>query len=168
MLRIKPIGSKLWLFNYYRPFTKKRANISFGTYPEETLAEAREKRAEARKLLANDIDPKEDRDTKERAQKSLLSDTFEIIAVNWYELKAKKVMPETGQRIWNFIENHLLHDLGKYPISRVTTPQVIEVLKPIASKDSLELVRRLCQRINEIMNHAVNAEIGRASCRERV
>ncbi|MFT5003194.1 MAG: hypothetical protein ACI952_001542, partial [Flavobacteriales bacterium] len=156
MLRIKPTGSKLWLFNYYRPFIKKRANISFGTYPETTLAEAREKRAEARKLLASDIDPKEDRDTKEVTQKQILSHTFENVAASWYELKAKKVTPDTGGRIWNSIENHLLHDLGKYPISRITAPQVIEVLKPIAIKGSLELVRRLCQRINEIMNHAVN------------
>ena len=156
MLRVKPIGSKLWLFNYYRPFNKKRANISLGAYPEVTLAEARKKRAEARKLIANDIDPKEDRDNRNREQKALLADTFEKVALDWYELKAKKVTPETGQRIWNSIKNHLLHDLGKYPLSRITAPQVIEVLKPIASKDSLELVRRLCQRINEIMTHAVN------------
>jgi len=73
MLRIKPTGSKLWLFNYYHPFIKKRANISFGTYPETTLAEAREKRADARKLLDSDIDPKEHRDAKEITQKNTLS-----------------------------------------------------------------------------------------------
>jgi integrase len=78
------------------------------------------------------------------------------VAASWFQIKAKKVTPDTGGRIWNSIENHLLHDLGKYPISRIKAPQVIEVLKPIAIKGSLELVRRLCQRINEIMNHAVN------------
>jgi integrase len=155
-LRIKPNGSKLWLLNYYRPYTKKRANLGLGSYPEVTLAEARKKRAEARKLLASDIDPKEDRDTKNLAQKNLLSNTFESVAASWFQIKAKKVTPDTGGRIWNSIENHLLHDLGKYPISRIKAPQVIEVLKPIAIKGSLELVRRLCQRINEIMNHAVN------------
>ena len=58
MLRVKPNGSKLWLFNYYRPFSKKRANISFGQYPEVTLAEARNKRADARALISKDIVPK--------------------------------------------------------------------------------------------------------------
>ncbi|WP_057833133.1 integrase arm-type DNA-binding domain-containing protein [Colwellia sp. TT2012] len=48
MLRIKPSGSKIWLFNYYRPFTKKRSNLGFDQYPDVTLAKAREKRAEAR------------------------------------------------------------------------------------------------------------------------
>ena len=58
MLRVKPTGSKFWLFNYYRPYTKKRTNFSFGIYPDISLAEARKKRDEARSLLAKDIDPK--------------------------------------------------------------------------------------------------------------
>lgn len=156
MLRIKPNGSKLWLFNYYRPFTKKRLNISFGIYPAVSLAEARTKRTTARELLAKDIDPKEQRDSHAVVQKEILSNTLKTVALDWYALKANKVTPETGKRIWNSIETHLLYDLGKYPISKITAPQTIEVLKPIANKGSLELVRRLCQRLNEIMNHAVN------------
>ena len=61
-LRIKPTGSKLWLFNYYRPISRKRANLSLGKYPALTLAKARAKAIEARELLANGIDPKEHRD----------------------------------------------------------------------------------------------------------
>jgi hypothetical protein len=57
MLRVKPNGSKLWLFNDYRPFSKKRANISFDQYSGVTLAEARNKRAGARALISKDIDP---------------------------------------------------------------------------------------------------------------
>jgi hypothetical protein len=56
-LRVKPNGSKLWLFNYQRPIIKKRANLSFGRYPDVTLAQAREIRREARSLLAQEIDP---------------------------------------------------------------------------------------------------------------
>jgi Arm DNA-binding domain len=57
-LRVKLNGSKLWLFNYYRPSDKKRSNISFGAYPDVTLSAARERRREARALLAQGIDPK--------------------------------------------------------------------------------------------------------------
>ena len=56
-LRVKPNGSKLWIFNYIKPATKKRANISFGVYPDLSLKEARIKRKEAREMLALDIDP---------------------------------------------------------------------------------------------------------------
>lgn len=60
MLRVKPNGSKIWLFNYFRPFTKKRANLSFGLYPDLSLSDARTKRQEARTLLAKDIDTNSD------------------------------------------------------------------------------------------------------------
>ena len=56
-LRIKPNGSKLWLLDYRRPYTKKRTSLSFGSYPDVSLAEARKKRAEAKELLAQDVDP---------------------------------------------------------------------------------------------------------------
>lgn len=156
MLRVKPNGSRLWIFNYLRPFTKKRMNISFGIYPAVTLAAARTKRAAARELLAQSIDPKEHRDTHASEQRGQLTSTLTKVAQSWYALKANKVTPKTGQRIWASIENHLLSDLGKYPISKLTAPITIEVLQPIASNGGLELVRRLCQRLNEIMNHAVN------------
>lgn len=58
-LRIMPAGSKLWLFNYQRPYTKGRTNLGFGVYPDVSLAEVRSRRAQARELLAQNIDPKE-------------------------------------------------------------------------------------------------------------
>ena len=65
-LRVKPNGSKFWLFDYRRPYTKVRTSLSFGAYPEVSLADARQKRTEARALLAKDIDPKEHRDERAR------------------------------------------------------------------------------------------------------
>ncbi len=58
-LRIKPNGSKLWLFNYYHPYTKKRSNLSLGSYKDVPLATARERRKEYRELLVQQIDPKD-------------------------------------------------------------------------------------------------------------
>ncbi|MBN4075624.1 integrase arm-type DNA-binding domain-containing protein [Gammaproteobacteria bacterium AH-315-E17] len=63
-LRVKPIGSKLWIFNYSRPISKKRANLGLGSYPELSLSEARLKAQELRNVLANDIDPQEYRQEK--------------------------------------------------------------------------------------------------------
>ncbi|MEV3819072.1 Arm DNA-binding domain-containing protein [Aeromonas salmonicida] len=58
-LRVKPNGGKRWVFKYQRPADKKRTNMGFGTYPEVSLAAARERRREARALLAQSIDPKQ-------------------------------------------------------------------------------------------------------------
>ncbi len=60
-LRVKPNGSKHWLLNYYRPNSRKRANLSLGKYPDLPLAKARKVTLEAKELLAEGIDPQEKR-----------------------------------------------------------------------------------------------------------
>jgi integrase len=158
MLRVKPNGGKQWIFNYYRPFNNKRANISLGTFPEITLAEARAKRAEARELLAKKIDPKEDRDKKAQLEAEANSNTFKYIAMRFYEIKKTSLNPTNAKKVWRSIELHLFPELGDIPISRLEAPKVINTLRPLADK-SLETVKRLCQRINEIMIYAVNTGI---------
>lgn len=76
-LRIKPNGSKIWLFNYTHPYTNKRTNISFGCYPDVSLAQARQEREKARGLLAQDIDPKMYRDDQRDKRKAELKAEFE-------------------------------------------------------------------------------------------
>ncbi len=61
-LKIKPTGSKSWVFEYSRPYTKRRTSLSFGTYPAISLSEARILRGESQSLLAKKIDPKVYRD----------------------------------------------------------------------------------------------------------
>ncbi|MGV7818868.1 integrase arm-type DNA-binding domain-containing protein, partial [Mycobacterium kansasii] len=63
---------KFWRFDYSRPFTKKRNTLSFGPYPEVSLAEARQKREDARSLIAQDIDPHEEK--KRIIQEHILSE----------------------------------------------------------------------------------------------
>jgi len=155
-LRIKPNGSKYWVFNYSRPYTKKRANIGFGTFPDTTLAEARSKRQTARTLLAQDIDPKEHRDQQTQQQRQALDDTFEHIAKQWFEIKKSTVTPNYADDIWRSLKLHLFPTLGKLPLHKLSAPKAIDALKPIAAKGSLETVKRLSQRLNEVMLYAVN------------
>ena len=155
-LRIKPNGTKQWLFNYEKPYKKTRTNISFGTYPEVTLNDARDKRKEARALLAKDIDPKEERDSKQRDLEKDHAQTLEHVAARWFEVKKSKVTPAYAEDIWRSLTLHIFPRLGKLPISKLTAPETINALKPIAAKGNLETIKRLCQRINEIMTHALN------------
>ncbi len=156
-LRIKPNGSKLWILNYYRPYTKKRTSLSLGTYPAVTLAEARKKRTAAKELLAKDIDPKEHRDETSRLNEIAHSNTLENIAAHWLEVKKTTVSTDHANDSWRSLELHIFPTLGKVPIHKITAIKAIETIKPIAAKGSLETVKRLCQRLNEIMIHAVNA-----------
>ncbi len=158
-LRVKPNGSKLWLFDYYRPFTKVRTCLSFGSYPEVSIADARSKRKFARELLAKDIDPKEHRDENDLKKEREHANTLEHIAAQWLEVKKTSISTEHANDTWRSLELHIFPSLGKLPIHKVSAVKTIDTMKPIAAKGSLETVKRLCQRLNEIMIFAVNTGI---------
>ena len=158
-LRVKPNGSKLWLFDYIRPYTKKRTSLSFGSYPALSLADARNKRNEARELLAKDIDPKEHRDETSRLKNIAHNNTLEHIAAKWLEVKKNTVSENHAIDTWRSLELHIFPNLGKVPIHKITAIKTIDIIEPIATKGSLETVKRLCQRLNEIMVYAVNTGI---------
>ena len=158
-LRVKPNGSKLWIFNYYRPYTKKRTSLSLGTYPTVTLAEARKRRSQANELLAKNVDPKEHREEQSRISENALNNTLEYIAVQWLEVKKADISADHATDTWRSLELHIFPDLGKVPIHKITAIKAIDTLKPVAAKGSLETIKRLCQRLNEIMVYAVNTGI---------
>jgi len=158
-LRIKPNGSKLWLLDYKRPYTKKRTSLSFGSYPETSIAEARKKRTQAKELLAKDIDPQEYRDEQSRISEKAHNNTLEYIATQWLEVKKADISLDHAADTWRSLELHIFPTLGKVPIHKITAIKAIDAIKPIAAKGSLETVKRICQRLNEIMIHAVNSGI---------
>jgi len=155
-LRVKPNGSKLWIFTYYRPYTKKRTSLSLGTYPAITLAVARKRRAEANELLAKSVDPKEYRDEKNRTSEKAHNNTLEYIAAQWLEVKRTDISIDHATDTWRSLELHIFPNLRKMPVHKITATKTIDTLKPIAAKGNLETIKRLCQRLNEIMVYAVN------------
>ncbi|MFQ2893464.1 integrase domain-containing protein [Aeromonas caviae] len=158
-LRVKTNGAKLWVFNYYRPGNKKRANIGFGAYPDVTLAAARERRREARALLAQDIDPQlyqQEQTAIAQAEQEANANTFEQMASKWLALKRHEVTKAYADDSWRSLEMYVLPFIGSMPISQIRAPKVIELLRPLEADGKLETVRRLCQRINEILDYSVN------------
>ena len=158
-LRVKPNGSKLWLFDYRQPFTKKRKSISFGSFPELSLAQARAKRSSAKNLLAQEIDPQEHREEQKRTSAIAHANTLEHIASKWLHVKKATVSKDHAEDTWRSLELHIFPDLGKLPIHKISAVKTIDTIQPIAAKGSLETVKRLCQRLNEIMIYTVNAGI---------
>ncbi len=135
---------------------KKRTCLSFGSFPEVSLAEARGKRNAARELLIKDIDPKEHREETNRLNETAHSNTLEHIAARWLEVKKTKISIDHVKDTWRSLELHVFPSLGKVPIHKITAVKAIDIINPIAAKGSLETVKRLCQRLNEIMIYAVN------------
>ena len=159
LLRIKPNGSKLWIFNYTRPHTKKRANIGLGPYPALSLAKARDARKQYRSLLIDDIDPSEHRTEQLQQSQDAHALTLERVAAKWFEVKKASVTEAYSEDIYRSLQLHIYPHLGSKPLHLLKATQAIDVLKPIAAKGSMETVKRLCQRLNEIMVFAVNTGI---------
>ena len=155
-LRIKPNGSKNWVFNYTHPISNKRTNIGFGIYPTVTIADAREKRLNARSLIAKGIDPKSHKEEIIKQKQEALSNTLFKVAEKWIDVKKTSVSNGYAQDVWRSLELHIFPIIGKYPLTEITAPLVITTMTPLTSKGNLETVKRLSQRLNEIMTYAVN------------
>jgi len=156
-MRVRSNGSKLWNFNYRHPVTKKRINMGLGTFPEVSLALARKGSIAAREILAKGLDPKEQRDAVLQAKQAETEHTFQNVATSWYELKKDAVTPAYAEDIWRSLTLHVFPDLATTQISAISAPQVINLLRPLETKGSLETVKRLSQRLNEIMTYGVNS-----------
>ncbi|ENS1423599.1 tyrosine-type recombinase/integrase [Vibrio cholerae] len=162
-LRIKPNGSKQWIFNYYKPITGKRANLSLGKYPDLSLANARKNAMAVRELLAQGIDPQEERKRQELVHKEIYEHTFAKVSEDWFNLKKHEVTPDYAVDIWRSLELHVFPQIANSPVKDINAPLVIDLLRPIEAKGSLETVKRLSQRLNEIMNYAANCDLVKAN-----
>lgn len=154
-LRIKPNGSKLWIFNYYRPYSKKRANIGFGQYPALSIADVRKLRLNARELLAKNIDPKTHRDEQFQQAKNAIDNTFNNYVEKWREIKTAELKEPTIRRAYQTLAKHALPVLKDYPIDQVKPKQVLAIMNPIIAEGKHETVKRLCSFLNQIMRLAV-------------
>ncbi|CRM08121.1 Prophage CP4-57 integrase [Pseudomonas sp. 31 R 17] len=156
-LRVRVNRSMQWNFNYRHPVTKNRINMALGSYPEVSLAQARKKTVEARELLAQGIDPKAQRNELQEAKRAETEHTFENVAIAWFELKKDSVTPAYAEDIWRSLTLHVFPSMKSTPLSEVSAPMVIKLLRPIEAKGSLETVKRVSQRLNEIMTYGVNS-----------
>lgn len=162
-LRVLPSGSKQWQLNYYRPTNGKRANFNLGRHPEINLAQARKNALLAKELIAQGIDPQEDQKRKQQEYKEVHEHTFVNVTNEWFGIKKDSVTPDYATDIWRSLELHIFPYLAETPVKDITAPLVIELLKPIEAKGSLETVKRLSQRLNEVMNFATNCGLVQAN-----
>ena len=158
-LRIKPSGYKVWIFNYYRPYTKRRAVCTIGGYPAISLSDARSIRHDYHKLLAQNIDPSTHKTEQAQQKRNLLENTFESVALEWFNVKKNKVSPDYGQDILRSLEIHVFPYIGSLPINEIRNKTAKDTLKQLEAKGSLETVKRLCQRLNEVMSYATRNDI---------
>lgn len=155
-LMVKTSGKKLWRFRYQRPTTKQRTMIGLGAFPALSLAEARSLRAQYLSLLARGIDPQTQAEQVAEQQQIAIESIFSNVASNWFAMKRNSVTPDYAKDIWRSLEKDIFPAIGKIPVQEIKARILVEALEPIKARGALETVRRLVQRINEIMIYAVN------------
>ena len=155
-LLIKSSGSKLWQFRYYRPLTKQRTKQSFGAYPAVSLSDARKLRAESKVLLAKDIDPQEYQKEQARNSQEAKTNTFLLVAERWWNVKKASVTEDYAEDIWRSLERDVFPAIGDISVTEIKAHTLVKAVQPVQARGALETVRRLCQRINEVMIYAQN------------
>jgi len=136
-------------------FGGKRKTLALGVYPEVKLTEARDKRDDARKLIANDIDPSQAR----KVQKSILieqtENSFEAVAREWHAKYSHGWAESHAKKIIRRFELYIFPWLGSRPISDITPPELLAVLRRVESKGILETAHRAQQNCSQVFRYAI-------------
>lgn len=152
-LLIHPNGSKYWRFRFR--FGGKQHLMAFGVYPETSLANARQKREEARRLVAAGVDPREHkRAVKEEQAKEVI--TFESVARDWHASNQKWSESHSG-RVLKSLEDNLFDAIGKRNIAELKTRDLLIPIKAVEMSGRLEVAARLQQQTTAIMRFAVQS-----------
>lgn len=155
-LLVKTSGKKLWRFRNQRPVSGSRTNLSLGSYPALTLAAARQIRDQHLSALAQGMDPQQQQEQASEQRQIELDSIFSTVAANWFQLKSKNVTEDYAKDIWRSLDKDVFPAIGSIPVQEIKARTIVEALEPIKARGALETVRRLVQRVNEIMIYAVN------------
>lgn len=152
-LLVHPNGSKYWRHKYR--YEGKEKLLAHGTYPDTSLKEARERRDAARKLLADGIDPTEHKKAHKNAREERAANSFEVIAREWFTKNQNTWVPSHADKILARLENDVFPWLGGKPIAEITAPQVLEVLRRIESRGTIDTAHRAKGNISQVMRYAI-------------
>ncbi|HDZ2194310.1 TPA: tyrosine-type recombinase/integrase, partial [Klebsiella pneumoniae] len=152
-LLIEPNGSKSWRFRYR--YAGKPKMISLGVYPTITLADARSRRDDARKLVAEGKNPSEVRKEQKIALQTESENAFEKIATEWHQMKSAKWSAGYASDIMEAFQNDIFPYVGTRPIGEIKPLELLNVLRKIEKRGALEKMRKVRQRCSEVFRYAI-------------
>jgi integrase len=144
---------KYWRMNYR--FGGKQKTLAIGVYPTITLAAARERREDARKLLANDTDPGIVKAVTKQAKQQAAENTFEAVAREWYAKKLPTWAPATASKVKRYLEKDIFPWLGNRPIKDLGAPDLLATVRRVESRGALELAHRIREYSGQVFRYAV-------------
>lgn len=152
-LLVNLIG-KYWRYNYR--FLGKSKTLALGIYPDVSLARAREKHAEARKLLADGTDPGERRKETKQAALVAMANSFEAVAREWHAMKLKKKWTQsTADKTMTQLEAYVFPEIGHLPIANVKASQILAMLRKVEARGIAYTAVRLREVCGQIFRYGV-------------
>jgi len=152
-LEVSPNGGKWWRLKYR--FVGKEKRLSLGVYPDVGLKEARDRRDDARKLLANDIDPSENRKAQKAAKVGRAANSFEVVAREWFEKHSANWSKNHADRTIRRLERDIFPWIGGTAIAEITAPQLLDTVRRIEKRGALETAHRALGNCGQVFRYAV-------------
>lgn len=146
-------AGKYWRMDYR--FGGKRKTLALGVYPNVTLARAREKHADARKLLADGTDPSTARKDAKQAEKVAKSNSFEAVAREWHGGKSKKWAKVTADKALTHLEAYVFPEIGPLPVAEMKASQLLAMLRKIEGQGIAYTATRLREMCGQVFRYAI-------------
>ena len=151
-IEVAPTGGKWWRLKYRIGGKEKR--LSLGVYPDVSLKDARDRRDDARKLLAQRIDPSERRKADKRAAADRSANDFELVAREWFSKHSKNWAPNHSDRIMRRLERDVFPHIGKRAISEITVPELLAVVRRVEGR-TLDTAHRALRSCGQILRYGI-------------
>lgn len=155
-LEVAPSGGKWWRFKYRLAGKEKR--LSLGTYPDTSLADARDRHAQARRLVAQGIDPSSHRKAEKAAGLERAANSFEVVAREWLAVKRHEWTEKQHAKEQARLEKHAFPFIGKEPVGSLGVRDVRPLIERPAKAGHLEQAHRLRYQLSRVFQFAVATE----------
>ena len=152
-LLITPKGSKYWRFKYR--FNGKEKLLALGVYKDTSLVEARERRNEARSMLAKKLDPGLAKKKQKQTAQLLAQNSFELIARDWFSKFSIKWTEKHAARTLRMLEKELFPWIGHQPITEISAPMLLTTLRRIENRGAIETAHRAHQISGKVFRYAI-------------
>ncbi len=152
-LLVQPTGGKLWRLKYR--IDGKEKLLALGVYPDVGLKDARAARDEARRLLADGIDPAEHRKAHKNARADSAANSFESVAREWFTKLLPTWTPDHADKIIKRLERDVFPWIGSKPIADLNAPTVLTTIRRIETRGRLETAHRALQNCGQVFRYAV-------------
>lgn len=152
-LLIKPTGAKLWRWKYR--FQGKEKLMAIGGYPDVSLAQARDKRDEGRRLLAAGSDPMAQRREARVAMQIAMEDSFEAVARKWWDSWKTARSSRHADYVKRRLEGDVFPIIGHRPIAHLEASELVAMVKRIEKRGALDIAKRSLQTCGQVFRYAI-------------